>query len=115
MSLVDAAAALKRRDPHFRAHVGALLAVSWGLNAVLDQAGREIDADPTDEAAQARVRALKVRHLTEQACTDVLNRFGRATGPQLLAYDAQIARQHMALTLYIRQCHAERDLETISD
>jgi SAM-dependent methyltransferase len=59
--------------------------------------------------------ALKVRHLTEQACTDVLNRFGRATGPQLLAYDAQIARQHMALTLYIRQCHAERDLETIAD
>jgi alkylation response protein AidB-like acyl-CoA dehydrogenase len=115
MSLVDAAAALKRRDPHSRAHVGALHAVSWGLYAVLDQAGREIDADPTDETAQARVRALKVRHLTEQACTDVLNRFGRATGPQLLAYDAQIARQHMALTLYIRQCHAERDLETIAD
>jgi hypothetical protein len=38
---------------------------------------------------------------------------GRAAGPQLLAYDRQIARQHMALTLYIRQCHAERDLETI--
>lgn len=115
MSLVDAAAALKRRDAHSRAHVGALHAAAWGLDAVLDQAGREIDADPTDKAAQARVRALKVRHLIEQACTDVLTRFGRATGPQLLAYDAQIARQHMALTLYIRQCHAERDLETIAD
>jgi alkylation response protein AidB-like acyl-CoA dehydrogenase len=115
MSLVDAAAALKRRDPHSRAHVGALHAAAWGLYAVLDQAGREIDADPTDQAAQARMRALKVRHLTEQACTDVLDRFGRATGPQLLAYDAQIARQHMALTLYIRQCHAERDLEIIAD
>jgi alkylation response protein AidB-like acyl-CoA dehydrogenase len=115
MSLVDAAAALKLRDPHSRAHVGALHAASWGLCAILDQAGREIDADPTDRAAQARTRALKVRHLTEQACTDVLNRFGRATGPRLLAYDAQIARQHMALTLYIRQCHAERDLETIAD
>jgi alkylation response protein AidB-like acyl-CoA dehydrogenase len=114
MSLVDAAAGLRRRDPHSRAHVGALLAASWGLNAVVDQAGREID-DPTDRAALARVRALKVRHLTEQACTDVLTRFGRATGPQLLAHDAQIARQHMALTLYIRQCHAERDLETIPD
>jgi hypothetical protein len=61
------------------------------------------------------VRALKVRHLIEQASMEVLNRFGRATGPQLLAYDAQIARQHMALTLYIRQCHAERDLETIAN
>jgi alkylation response protein AidB-like acyl-CoA dehydrogenase len=115
MSLVDAAAALKPRNPHARAHVGALHAASWGLYAVLDQAGRKIDADPTDQAGRARARALKVRHLTEQACTDVLNRFGRATGPQLLACDAQIARQHMALTLYIRQCHAERDLETIAD
>jgi alkylation response protein AidB-like acyl-CoA dehydrogenase len=115
LSLVDAAAALKRPDPHARAHVGALHAAAWGLYAVLDQAGREIDADPTDQATQARTRALKVRHLTEQACTDVLNRFGRATGPQLLAYDAQVARQHMALTLYIRQSHAERDLETIAD
>jgi len=59
------------------------------------------------------VRALKVRHLIERACTEVLDRFGRATGPQLLAYDAHVARQHVALTLYIRQCHAERDLESI--
>jgi alkylation response protein AidB-like acyl-CoA dehydrogenase len=112
-SLIDAACALNRRDPHSRAHLGALQAVSWGLTAVLDQAGREIDEDPRDEHGEARTRALKLRHLIERWCAEVLDRFGRATGPQLLCFDSQIARQHMALTVYMRQCHGERDLETI--
>jgi hypothetical protein len=90
-----------------------LQSLGWALNAYLDRAGQEIDADPEDRNGDARVRALKVRHLIERACTEVLDRFGRATGPQLLAHDAHVARQHVALTLYIRQCHAERDLETI--
>jgi hypothetical protein len=33
----------------------------------------------------------------------------------LLAFDEQVARQYAALSLYIRQCHAERDLERIPD
>jgi alkylation response protein AidB-like acyl-CoA dehydrogenase len=112
-SLVDAATHTMRRDAHSRAHVGAMQAISWGMIALLDQAAREIDADPEDRHGEARIRALKVRHLIERWGTEILDRFGRATGPQLLACDPQIARQHMALTLYIRQCHAERDLETI--
>jgi hypothetical protein len=111
--LVEAACAQPLGDAHSRAHRGALLAAAWGLAAVLDQAGREIDADPGDALALARPRALKVRHLVERWCTEVLDRFGRATGPRLLCFDAQVARQYMALTVYIRQCHAERDLETI--
>jgi alkylation response protein AidB-like acyl-CoA dehydrogenase len=111
--LIDAAAGLNRRDPHSRAHVGALQATAWGLHAILEQAGREIDADPQDSSDTARTRGLKVRHLIERACTEVLDRFARATGPHLLAYDAQIVRQHQALALYIRQCHGERDLACI--
>jgi alkylation response protein AidB-like acyl-CoA dehydrogenase len=112
-SLVDAATALNRRDAHSRAHVGAMQAMSWGMSTLLEKAGREIDADAQDQLQQARRRALKLRHLIERWCAEILDRFGRATGPQLLAYDPQVARQHIALTLYIRQCHAERDLETI--
>jgi alkylation response protein AidB-like acyl-CoA dehydrogenase len=115
LSLIEAATALRRKDPHSRAQVGALQSLGWGLHATLEQSGREIDADPDDRLGEARVRALKVRHLIERACTEVLDRFGRATGPQLLAHDEQVARQYSALALYIRQCHAERDLETIPD
>ena len=113
VSLVEAATALDRRDAHSRAHVGAMQAAVWGIHAVLDQAALEIDRDPLDLQGGARVRALMVRHLIERWCSEILDRFGRATGPQLLAYDAVVARQHMALALYVRQCHAERDLETI--
>jgi alkylation response protein AidB-like acyl-CoA dehydrogenase len=111
--LVDAARALNKRDPHARAQLGALEAADWGLRAVLAQAAREIDADPHDTTRDAQRRALMVRHLIERMCTDVLDRFGRATGPQLLAFDAQIAQRHAELALYIRQCHAERDLAMI--
>jgi len=111
--LVDAARALNKRDPHARAQVGALEALEWGLRAVLAQAAREIDADPADATGSARRRALMARHLIERMCTDVLDRFGRATGPQLMAFDARVAQRYAELTLYIRQCHAERDLAQI--
>lgn len=115
LALIDAAATLNRSDPHSRAQLGALLAIGWGLRALLAQAGAEIDADPGDELADAKSRALKTRHLIERWSVEVLDRFGRATGPQLLAFDGQVARQHAALALYIRQCHAERDLEQICE
>jgi hypothetical protein len=113
VGLVDAARASKKSDPHARAQLGALEAAEWGLRALLAQAAREIDADPLDTTDHARRRALMVRHLIERMCTDVLDRFGRATGPQLLAFDGRIAQRHAELSLYIRQCHAERDLSTI--
>jgi len=113
LSLIEAACSCERADPHSRAHQGALAAAEWGLMAILDQAGREIDADPRDRGNQARARALKVRHLIERICTEVLDRFGRATGPHLLVGDAQVARQFASLSVYLRQCHGERDLATI--
>ena len=113
VGLVDAARASNKSDPHARAQLGALEAAEWGLRALLAQAAREIDADPLDTSDEARRRALMVRHLIERMCTDVLDRFGRATGPQLLAFDGRIAQRHAELSLYIRQCHAERDLSTI--
>jgi alkylation response protein AidB-like acyl-CoA dehydrogenase len=114
LSLIDAAMELNRKDAHSRAHLGALEAIGWGIHALLAEAGREIDADP-DDADSARLRALKLRHLIERWCTEVMDRFGRATGPQLLAMNDAVVRQYAALTVYIRQCHAERDLETIAE
>lgn len=113
LGLVDAARALGRRDPHSQAQLGALEANAWALMAVLNQAADEIDADPNDAGGEARARALKARHVIERICTDTLDRFGRATGPQLLAFDSDVARRFGELTLYIRQCHAERDLQAI--
>lgn len=101
-----------RDDAHTLAHLGAVYANMWACEAYLDAAGREIDADPSDVTA-AQVRALQLRHLIEQACTDTLRRFARAYGPQPLCMDREISRRYQETELYLRQCHAERDLENL--
>jgi alkylation response protein AidB-like acyl-CoA dehydrogenase len=110
--LVDYAMRQPRDDPHTLAHLGAMQASVWAVRSYLDSAGREIDKEP-DDAMGARIRALRVRHLIEQACTDILRRLLRAYGPHPLAMDADVSRRYQELDLYLRQCHAERDLERL--
>jgi alkylation response protein AidB-like acyl-CoA dehydrogenase len=110
--LLDYAKRQSRTDPHTLAHLGAMHASIWALSSYLDLAGREIDASPEDRE-QAVVRALTVRHLVEQACTDVLHRIARAYGPHPLAMDEDISLRCQELGLYLRQSHAERDLESL--
>jgi alkylation response protein AidB-like acyl-CoA dehydrogenase len=110
--LVDWAMQQRRDDPHTLAHLGAMRSELWALEAVLDTAGREIDAEPQDADA-AHVRALTVRHLVERACTDILRRLARAYGPHPLAFVGPVSQRYQELDLYVRQSHAERDLEAL--
>jgi alkylation response protein AidB-like acyl-CoA dehydrogenase len=110
--LVDYALKQKRRDTHTLAHLGAMQASVWAMRACLATAGAEIDESPFD-CAKAYARALTVRHLVEQFCTDILRRFARAYGPYPLAADEEISRRYIELDLYLRQSHAERDLEAL--
>jgi alkylation response protein AidB-like acyl-CoA dehydrogenase len=102
----------RETNSHAVAHLGALHANGWQLQTLLKAAGEEIDKD-VDNAEVARVRALSLRHLVEQSCTEIMLRFGRALGPRPLAFDARIARRCHELSLYIRQSHAETDLEEL--
>ncbi len=112
IGLVDFAKAQTRNDSHTLAHLGAMQSLAWALESYLDTAGHEIDANPKD-AATALMRALTVRHLVEQACTEILRRFARAYGPHPLAANENISRRYHELDLYLRQSHAERDLESL--
>lgn len=107
--LVDA---LGRTDPspHQLAHLGASTAAIEGAEAALGAAARAIDAAP---AADHRPRAFRVRHVAEQTATEVLERSGRATGAAPLCLDREHARRVADLRVYVRQQHAERDLERI--
>jgi len=111
-ALVQYATANPRKDPHTLTHLGAMQSCIWAMRACLDAAAREIDTDPECYAA-AHVRALTVRHIVEQQCTDVLRRFARAYGPFPLSMDADISQRYHELDLYLRQAHAERDLEVL--
>jgi hypothetical protein len=114
MGLVDYALAQSRDDPQTMAHLGAMSAAVWGLWAYLDHAGKEIDEHPCDAHA-AMPRALAMRHLVEQAGSDILRRLGRSYGPRPLAFDAVVSKRYQELEIYIRQCHAERDLEALGN
>jgi alkylation response protein AidB-like acyl-CoA dehydrogenase len=102
----------RETNAHAMAHLGALQANAWQMGVLLQAAGQEIDND-FENIRGARVRALALRHLVEQSCTDIMTRFGRAFGPRPLAFDAEIARRSHELSLYIRQSHAEADLEEL--
>lgn len=112
VGLLDYALRQKRNDPHTLAHLGGMASDGWALEGYLKSAGEQIDADPSNAEA-ARPRALTVRHLVEQSATDMLRRLGRAYGPHPLAFDADISKRCMELDLYLRQSHAERDLESL--
>ena len=110
--LVDWAIVQKRNDPHTLAHLGAMRAAVWSMHACLQTAAHEIDATWSDIPA-AQTRALTLRHIVEQAATDILRRLARAFGPHALAMDDATSRRYQELDLYVRQSHAERDLESL--
>jgi alkylation response protein AidB-like acyl-CoA dehydrogenase len=110
--LLNYARSHARENPHDIAHLGRMHANMWAAYASLEQAGREIDADPQD-AKQAQIRALALRHTIEQLCTNLLQHFGRAYGPRPLAFEEEISRRYREVELYVRQSHAERDLESL--
>jgi len=108
--LVDYAMTTKREDAHTLAHLAAMRANVFAMESVLKAAADEFDAAPK---ANAMVTALMVRHVVEQNGTDVLRRFVRVLGPHPLAMHAEMSRRYAELDLFLRQSHAERDLETL--
>lgn len=108
-------AAAWQRDigPHGFAHLGAVDIALRSAEAALDQAADEIDDDPLDRKEGGAARALRVRALTEAVASDVLTRVGRALGAGPLGHDGAHARQVADLTVYLRQHHAEKDLEQL--
>ena len=100
-------------EPHALAHLGAVETACWAMAAALDTAAGLIDREPDLPAEAAMVRALRVRLLIDQLCRDVLDRAARALGPAPLAEDHDHLQRVADLQLYLRQGHAERDLEAI--
>jgi alkylation response protein AidB-like acyl-CoA dehydrogenase len=102
----------KPDDPHRDAQLGALAAYRWQLQAMVEAAGREIDEHP-DLVPVAMPRALMLRHNVERAATNIIDLYGRASGPRPLIQDQEVARRVAELQLYIRQHHDEHDLESV--
>jgi hypothetical protein len=79
----------------------------------LETSGREIDSEALEDRT-AKIQALRLRHLIEQASSDTLRRFARAYGPYPMSMNSEVSQRYMEADLYLRQSHAERDLETLA-
>jgi alkylation response protein AidB-like acyl-CoA dehydrogenase len=104
------AARAKELSPHAVAHLGAVDVALGAAGSVLAAAAAAIDACP---AADQHRLALRARATVEAAATQVLDRVGRALGAGPLCRDATHARRVADLTVYLRQSHAEGDLEQL--
>jgi alkylation response protein AidB-like acyl-CoA dehydrogenase len=100
-------------SPHALAHLGAVDAQLAAAGALLDAAAAEIDVSPALGGPTAERRARRVRAVVEAAATDALSRVGRALGAGPLCHDAVHAQRVADLTVYLRQSHAEVDLERL--
>ena len=100
-------------NPHALAHAGAVdasLAAGW---ASLAAAAGFFDGDADDKTGLTRLTAGRVRAIVEASAVEVVERTGRALGAAPLALDADHGRRVADLGLYLRQSHAERDLEEL--
>lgn len=98
------------RDVHTLVHMGAIYAALLQNQSMLREAARYIDSQPSSDHA---VLARSVRTAVERNAAAIIDRVGRALGPRPLAYDGLHAQAVDDLALYIRQDHAERDLERL--
>jgi len=111
-ALADALAqAMRTRpDPHRLAQLGEASVALQGSAALMREAAAAIDRDP---GADAMLAALSVRLSVEASATATLAVVGRALGPGPMCRDAAMARRCADLPVFMRQSHAERDLEAV--
>lgn len=99
-------------DPHGYAHLGAIDAALTSAEATLTRAAAQVDANPSDRTG-AETWALRTRAVVEDAVEETIRRSGRALGPAPLCGDAVHAARVADLAIYVRQSHAEKDLERL--
>lgn len=102
-----------RDDPHQLAHLGAVDAALAAGCAVLNAHARAIDADPNDVTGMARRRTMQTRAVVEDIAERILRHTGRALGATPLCLDRRHARRVADLSVYLRQSHAENDLQAL--
>lgn len=100
-------------DAHTAAHLGAVDAALAAAHATLTAVAADIDADPQNRSGRAELLARRARAVVEMAVDETLTRTARALGPLPLAMDSDHARRVADLSIYVRQSHAERDLERL--
>lgn len=102
----------KSREPHALAHLGAVDVALHSAWTVLQEAARSIGLAPT---ADAQFLARRSRAVIEHSAEEVMRHVGRALGAGPYCKDQHFARLIADLPVFLRQSHAERDLEALGE
>ncbi|ASV99200.1 acyl-CoA dehydrogenase [Paraburkholderia aromaticivorans] len=105
-------ASTQRADSHRLAHLGAIEVALAGAAAVLRETAAHIDANPL---ADSQREAMRARLVVEQAASAVMHHATRTLGAGPLCRNARFARALADLPVFLRQSHAERDLEALGE
>ncbi|SFH77366.1 acyl-CoA dehydrogenase family protein [Modicisalibacter xianhensis] len=97
-------------DGHLLAHLGAVDVLLGAASSVLREAAEWIDTYPREDAWHVAQRA---RSMLDTVASDVLGHCSRALGAGAYCRNAAFARMAADLPVFIRQNHAERDLEAL--
>lgn len=100
----------RRHDAHGLAHLGAAANQLQAARSALQHAAQALDANPVHDA---RALALATRAIVEASAQSVLEHAGRALGARPFCMDARFAAMAADLPVFLRQSHAERDLEAL--
>jgi alkylation response protein AidB-like acyl-CoA dehydrogenase len=97
---------------HQLAHLGAIWSrLSWMQQGLVDLAEQIDHQGLSGQALELRARSCRIE--IEAGASEVLARTGRATGAGPLGHDRSHARLAADLPVYLRQSHAELDLEAL--
>ena len=113
MRALRTAVARRRNDTHGLAHLGAADALCAAMWAHLESAAAAIDGGLA--GSELARMAWQVRASVERLAADVLEHAERGIGAGGIARDAEMARRAADLPVYLRQHHAERDLEALGE
>ena len=101
-------------DPHTLAHLGAVDAALAAAEAMLMAAAAEVDADPLNRKGIGRTdRAADPRRGGDRRRRDDHPHGARARARRRCARTPSTRKRVADLTIYVRQSHAERDLERL--
>lgn len=102
----------EKLDTHGLAHLGAVRSALVTSALALDAAADLVDRGPVP-IDQAERLAHALRAHAAGVVESVVSHVGRASGPGPLAFDAAHAEHVHDLQVFVRQHHAERDLERL--
>lgn len=100
----------QRAEPHALAHLGAVNAALFSARCVLAECARQVDAQPR---ADTQVLARQARAHVEACAEKVIQHVGHALGAGPFCKNPHFAQLSADLPVYLRQSHAERDLEAL--